>query len=410
MKKAIVLGGTDDHLYLIEILKSRGYYTILVDYFENPPAKGAADEHIQKSTLDKEEILLLASNLKVNLIISACVDQALLTACYVAEKLDLPAPFGYRTALNVTNKAYMKKRMTEADIPTAYYRVVNGIDQSDFEDLNFPVIVKPADSNGSFGVRRVSEKDDLLKYLSNAIRISRTNKAIIENYQQGQEVSIDVYLGDCGFDILMVGNLRKKRIGEHVDLIFQNVIPADISKKAFSRINDIVRKIAVGFELKNTPLLVQAIVNGDDVSVIEFSPRIGGGSKHKTIQFVTGFDIVDSLVDSYLGITPKVRYNSPACYFSRNHIYAEPGIFGEVKNVDCLLQTGIIEDFNYFKAPGMEIGNNYASKDRVGSFLVKADSLKELYEKIEIAVSGLDVFDIKGNSIMRKDVFRGDFL
>jgi hypothetical protein len=34
--QAIVLGGTDDHIRLIEILKQRGYHTTLIDYFENP--------------------------------------------------------------------------------------------------------------------------------------------------------------------------------------------------------------------------------------------------------------------------------------------------------------------------------------------------------------------------------------
>ena len=48
MKKAIVLGGTEDHIKLIELLKNRGYFVILIDYYKNPPAKKAADLHIQE--------------------------------------------------------------------------------------------------------------------------------------------------------------------------------------------------------------------------------------------------------------------------------------------------------------------------------------------------------------------------
>ena len=55
--RAIVLGGTDDHIKLIELLKSKDYFVILVDYYENPPAKNAADKHIQESTLDKEAVV-----------------------------------------------------------------------------------------------------------------------------------------------------------------------------------------------------------------------------------------------------------------------------------------------------------------------------------------------------------------
>ena len=38
---AIVLGGIFPHAEVIKKLKKRGYYTVLVDYFDNPPA--AAD-------------------------------------------------------------------------------------------------------------------------------------------------------------------------------------------------------------------------------------------------------------------------------------------------------------------------------------------------------------------------------
>jgi formate-dependent phosphoribosylglycinamide formyltransferase (GAR transformylase) len=110
MKKALVLGGTADHYDLIIKLKKRGYKVILIDYHDNPPAKKVADEYIKESILNQKEVLRIAQKKKINLIITACIDQALVTACYVAEKLALPAPFSFKTALMVTNKVLMKKK------------------------------------------------------------------------------------------------------------------------------------------------------------------------------------------------------------------------------------------------------------------------------------------------------------
>lgn len=73
---AIVLGGTVPHKELIEQLKKRGYFTILVDYLQNPPAKAVADIHIQESTLDKEKVLEIAKEYHASLTICGCVDQA----------------------------------------------------------------------------------------------------------------------------------------------------------------------------------------------------------------------------------------------------------------------------------------------------------------------------------------------
>jgi carbamoylphosphate synthase large subunit len=407
-KKSIVLGGTDDHIALIEILKQRGYYTILLDYHKNPPAKKVADMHIQESTLNENKVLQIAIDYKVDLIITACIDQALLTACYVAEKLGLPAPFDYETALNVTNKGYMKIRMLESGIPTSKHYFFDKYTDIHSLDLQYPVMVKPANSNGSFGVKKANTRENALKYLEEAIKISRTSQAIIEEYKEGIEVGIDCYLKNKKANLIMMGRVIKKPIDESTLLIYQTIIPANVSKTAKRKIADIVNTIAEVFNLDNTPLLLQTIVNGDEVNVIEFSPRVGGASKHRSVKMITGFDILSATVDSFLGITPVLNCHEAAHLYSRNHIYAKPSIFGYIKGHEELIREKVIEEFVFFKTKGMEIGPEMASKNRVGSFLVKAESVECLMNKVKEAVDRLEVFDIFGNPIMRKDIFEGE--
>lgn len=133
MKKALILGGTAAHKELIEQLKKRGYHTVLIDYFDNPPAKEVADEHVKISTLDKEAVLEYARNVGANLVISTSVDQANAICCYVNEKLGLPSPYCYETALDMTDKTRMKQIMKENGIPTAEYIVA---DRCFFDDEN----------------------------------------------------------------------------------------------------------------------------------------------------------------------------------------------------------------------------------------------------------------------------------
>ena len=53
-KVAIVVCGIKNHIILLEKLKSRGFYTILVDAAEAPIAKDAADEFAQIDIFDFE--------------------------------------------------------------------------------------------------------------------------------------------------------------------------------------------------------------------------------------------------------------------------------------------------------------------------------------------------------------------
>ena len=111
--RIIVLGGGLDQIALIKELKSRGHWVYLVDYLDNPPAEKFADKFFQISTLDEDAIYGLAIKHRIELITTACTDQALLTMANVSEKLHLPCYLNAKTAKNVTDKAYMKKKMQE---------------------------------------------------------------------------------------------------------------------------------------------------------------------------------------------------------------------------------------------------------------------------------------------------------
>ena len=176
---AIVLGGTIPHISLIAKLKERGYYVVLIDFLNNPPAAHYADEHVRESTLDKEGVLDIAKRKQASLVISTCVDQANAVCCYVAEQLNLPHPYSYKIALDVTDKVKMKEILIANDIPTARHIYVNKIEDGMGKNLRYPLIVKPADSNSANGVKKVFSEDDLRTYLPVALKYSRNGYAIV---------------------------------------------------------------------------------------------------------------------------------------------------------------------------------------------------------------------------------------
>jgi len=405
VKRIIVLGGGADQVDLLRELKKRGYYTVLVDYYPNPVARPHCDVHVQESTLDREAVLRLAKEYHADNIITACIDQALLTVAYVAEQLGFPRQLSYQQALNMTSKVYMKKVMTEHGIPTPKYRRVDSCDGSLVDGMQFPLMVKPSDSNGSFGVRRANNESELRTFTKAALAISRSHLAVIEEFRSGIEVGVDCYISNKKARVLMMGQVNKKPVGDSVLLIFQTLIPAAISDGAKSGIAEILDAIVRAFDLDNTPLLLQVLVNGDEVSVIEFAPRIGGASKHRTIHLATGFNILSANIDAAFGKVPDVEAFPVKGYYSRNHIYALPKVYGWCSGYEELKQDGTIVEFIINKTRGMRIPYDLASRSRVANFLVKAESRELVMCKIRRAVDRLEVYDVEGRPIMRKDVF-----
>ena len=406
---AVVLGGTFPHMTLVEKLQRRGYYTILVDYYDNPPARAVADEHVQESTLDKEKVLDIARSRNAALVISACIDQANVTACYVAVKLGLPAPYSYETALHVTNKILMKERMIGHNIPTAKFIRVRDIKDYKNHELRFPVIVKPTDSNSSKGVRKAYDDNELCIFLEDALKISRSDEAIIEEYKVGREIGVDCFIKNKEATIIMTKERRKIMAKEDpIQQIYGCIWPADISENIYNDFKKIADQIARTFNLDNTPLMVQAIVNGNEIDVIEFAPRVGGGESFRIIKLSTGFDIIEAAIDSFLEIRVKLDHKSPEKYYAENFIYAKPGLFGSISGHENLLGNGAIEYLDNYKTKGTEIGAELSSNNRVGVFTVKSDDESKLFGKIDAVIENIEVYDIHGEPIMRKDIYSRD--
>jgi biotin carboxylase len=408
MKKnnvAIVLGGTFPHRELIQKLKNRGYYTLLIDYYENPIAKSAADEHIRESTLAKDKVLEIAKKKQAEIVISTCIDQANVTACYVAEKLNLPKPYSYDIAVNVTNKVLMKKIMCNNFIPTSKYYHINKISDFNAAALSFPIIVKPTDSNSSKGVRKIyADEKNIINYVEKSLALSRTGEAIIEEFKEGKEIGIDCIIKDSTAHIIMTRERRKIRSNsDAIQQIYGSFWPADITAETFEKLSIIAQKIAESFHLDNTPLMMQTIVNNNTINVIEFAPRIGGAENYRIIKMLTGYDIIDAAIDSFFNHPIKLNLNQYNGYVSDNYIYAKPKYFGNLVINDSV--KSIIEYYNVYKNKGTEIGEEISSNNRIGVFTVKSDTIEGLNEKINLVLKNIEVYDIDGNPIMRKDIY-----
>lgn len=402
--KALVLAGGYPQIALIEELKSRGITTLLADYYEEPVAKKYADKFYQVSTLDVDGIREIAVNEKVDFIITACTDQALLTVAKVSEDLGLPCYIDYQTALNVTNKQYMKKVFEENDIPSARHVILGELDKSRLEGMKYPLIVKPVDCNSSKGVKKVTNDEELESAFRDAVNFSRTDTAIIEDFVDGEEITIDVQVVDGKANVLSMAYSDKVKDKDKF-VIYRTRYPVCEKPQVVEQIADTAQKIADAFGLRNSLMLIQAISDGDRIFVLEFSARTGGGVKYRLIRQVSGFDVISAVVDLTLGKSPEVEINPPvAKYITNLFIYCNAGIFDRLEGFEELKEQGVIEEFFLFKWRGAELSGVGSSGDRIAGFTVMGDSLKEIQQKYNTAINSVKVLDPDGKDLIRRDL------
>jgi formate-dependent phosphoribosylglycinamide formyltransferase (GAR transformylase) len=404
----LILGGGSDQKLLVAEFNKRGYYTIIIDYLENPAAKEIAHKHYQESTYDEIKIKEIAIKNKVSFITTISTDQPLYYAVKVSEELSLPCHITYKQVLLLTNKYKMKPFLELNNIPTAKFFTYKMQDKKDldiaFPCLSLPLIVKPADSSGSRGINKVANASDLSQALDKAYNASRSKEIIVEEFIEGIEISVDciVVQGKC--EVLMISE-NHKMIYNDTPLFIKSIFPSAISKKAEKLVIEVCQKIADVYNLKNTPLFVQMIVRNDDVFVIELSARIAGGSKPMFYREAKNDDLIKRFVDI---LTNQKQYRKKKQHELNEkktalyYIYCYEGIIESFVNIDWLKANNILNKLVLYKKEGeLSLGLKDGSC-RVGAALFKAESFNQLMEKFCIFRDNFMIINSDGENIFYK--------
>ena len=402
--KALVLAGGLAQIELLNQLKARGIETVLVDGNEKAIARPYCDKFYQTQIMDSAAVKEVALNEKVDFLITVCADQVLLVCAQVSEELGLPCYIDYHTATLVSDKKYMKKIFWENNIPTSRYVELSELSPDKISHLKYPLVVKPVDAYSSRGVRKVFTPEELEICFNEAAKISRTGGVIVEEFVGGEEISVDIYVEDGKARVLCVSNSEKIADKDRF-IIFRGRYPAAVNDKILKQIETVAQQIADAFGIKNSPMLIQMINNGENVSVLEFCARTGGNMKYLLIKRSCGVDVIGAVIDLTLGIKPKIEIKNPENkYIVNDFIYCNPGVFQRVEGFDEMLNAEIITDYKILRPKGMEIKCVRSSSDRIAGFTVQADTLEEFNRKHNTFVNSVKVLDINGNDIMRHDL------
>lgn len=402
--KALVITGGLPQIELIRQLKERGIETLLADGSPYAVARPYADKFYHVDIFDIEAIKDIAISEDVDFLITVCADQVLLVVAQVSEMLGLPCYLDYETGMNVSDKIRMKHIFKECGVPTTDYVETDHLDMDAIGHLKYPLVVKPVDAYSSKGVRKADNVEELKQYYAEAQRIGRSGNVIVEEYFCGEEVSVDAFVVNGKAKVLNITNSDKVKDKDRF-VIFRGRYPAKISEVVSAKIQDVAQRIADGFKLVNAPLLIQLLVNGDDISVLEFCARTGGNMKYLLIKYASGVDVIGATIDITLGLEPDLRPKTKAYPIVVNDfIYCKPGTFDHFEGFEELEKEGVINEFHPVRLKGTEMRGVTSSSDRIAGMNIVANSIEEYNQKLNRINHSVRVISTTGEDIMRHDL------
>ena len=306
MKKLLLLGGSRYLLPVIREAHDLGLYVITCDYLPDNDAHPNADEYRNVSIIDKEAVLALARELKIDGVMSFACDPGVTTAAYVAEQLGLPSVGSFEAVSILQDKARFRRFLTEHGftVPRAKGYTCPEDALADAGRFAYPVIVKPVDSAGSKGVTRVDGPEALPGALDLAFRVSLGGRVIVEDFIRQKGFASDT---DC---FSVDGQLRFVSYScQHFDPKADNPYapsgyswPSTMSASAQAELTAELQRLITLLGLGTSVFNVETREGTDGRAyIMECSPRGGGNRLSEVLELATGARLVRNSVLAAIG-------------------------------------------------------------------------------------------------------------
>ena len=383
MKRLLLLGGSRFALPVIEAAHKLGIYVITCDYLPNNIAHRYSDEYQNVSIIDKEAVLSKARELEIDGIMSFACDPGVATAAYVAEKMGLPSAGSYEAISILQNKGKFRQFLTDngfnVPVSKAYTSIKQALNETDL--FNWPVIVKPTDSAGSKGVKKVEDKSQLKPAIEHALQYSHCGEFIIEDFlaQKGfssdcDSFSLDGKMVFWGFNCQY---FDKNASNPYTPSGYS--WPSSISAHNLDYLKKEIQRLISLLNLKTSVfnIEVRECENGKPY-IMELTPRGGGNRLSEMMEIGTGASIISNALRYAVGL-PLAPINEKQMRENLVEVILHsdrPGVFDEL--VVCEeLRDRVLEKDLWVK-PGDKIGGFSGANEAIGTLVLQFDAKSEV--------------------------------
>lgn len=332
MKKLLIIGGDPFSVDIVDTAKSMGIYTIVTDWYDTvrSPAKLLADEYWDISIEAYDELVAKIKEEGIDGVFTGFTDSYLLPYQRICEMAGMPC-YGTREQFEcLIDKQKYKDLCRRFDVPTveAY--------EEPFDNVKYPVLVKPVDGSGSRGITICNDRAALDEAIEKAKGMSRQGNAIVERYMDGREVTVFWLFVDGNYYLTAIGNRHVKPSGN-------GIIPLPVgytfpSVDTFKYIEDVVPNAKAMFShlgIRNGMLFMQCKVEDGTCYVYDIGYRMTGSLEYKILEKVCGFNPLKMMLNYAVNGTMQEDGMNVAELV--NPLFGKPAF-----NVSCLCSPGTI--------------------------------------------------------------------
>lgn len=372
MKKLAIIGASYLQQPLIEKAKEMGLETHVFAWKCGDIGEKTADYFYPISITEKEQILFKCKEIGIDGICTIASDLATVAVNYVANAMGLVGNSEECVELS-TNKHNMRRAFEKNGDPSPKSVLVGSVTELKELELSYPIIVKPIDRSGSRGITKLQSVEGLEEAIENAKEQGFEKKALVEEFAEGQEYSVEFisYKGEHYFLALT----KKYTTGAPRFIETAHIEPAPISDVKLQEVKCVVAHALDSLKIENGASHSELKIDDKGkIKLIEIGARMGGDfiGSH-LVNISTGIDFVENVIRIALGEKPSLKAKSKPLNAAVRFVFSQEDInvFKKVKeeHPECIVMSDIEE---------IEDREVVDSSTRFGMYLLQSDDIVEL--------------------------------
>jgi biotin carboxylase len=389
--RILILGGGVMQLPAVRLAKRKGWSVVVAAAGIVGEIEALADRSERVDLRDREAVALLAENLKeeggLDGVFTAGTDFST-TVAWVAERLGLPG-IPYEAALRATDKARMRATFESQRVPSPPFCTVReGTAAAIPRGFPFPLVVKPVDNMGARGVRRVDDEAQLRAALEVALEQSASGQAIVEQYLEGPELSLDAVIHEGTITVCGVADRHICFPPYFVEM--GHTMPSGLDPVTLKEAEEVFRRGIRALGITHGAAKGDIKITPEGPVVGEIAARLSGGYMSGwTYPFASGVEVTGAALEIAVGLPPgdlKPRRN----WVSAERAFVSiPGTVKALEGLEAAGTTPGIEELFPRVSPGQEVTLPINNMGKCGNLISMAPRRRQAVEAAESAVRSI---------------------
>ncbi|MEU6977654.1 ATP-grasp domain-containing protein [Streptomyces sp. NPDC046371] len=346
----VVLGGRSEREF--RVVRDLGHRVVLVDAQVPWHCMPWVDAHVDVDLDDRDAV---AEAIRAELgdeapvaVLTHTEPRLPLMAYLNGLLVESPRGLDETAAANCRDKWRTRTVLSEAGLPVPRFSLATTVEEAvaAAEDIGYPVVIKPRDGAGAFGVRCCRDEGELRAAVASLFGAPAgpLAGALVEEYVDGPEFSVQTLTQDSRTGVLSVFRQRMTPPPVFVELGYEH--PSGLAPAERDELDALMGRALGALGLDDWISHTQVRRGPDGFRVIEVNARRPGGRLVEMTTAVSGLDMTEAVTRQALGLpqseagatVPYARYASIVFDTSGTLLYddveREPGPFAPLVEVE----------------------------------------------------------------------------